>query len=331
MRRPNTLIYRQIVLGSRILLDSNVWRYIIDAGALPDLQRAARKSQHVIVASPAVLFEAARTDDRKLRDRLLTAMTNPAWKRLMPEAYWEAEELKGEVRRLRPEWLRPSPELTLFRRVKHDWVRAKGGVWDRIGQEAHLLQQHDAEMLDRAREQAYALREDARNLKATWESTPLSKTLCKLSVENPGWDGTPVEPWRIDAMNVFTVAINTEGHPSNDWLAGELDLQFMAFQSEQLTRFWLHEVDLLNMRRHWLRWAFEFLQRLRRVTDGTPVDAQLGTYLIDTDLFVSADKNLIWITSRCQSDAPFTVATPVKVPAGEGAADAVIRLLNSHS
>jgi hypothetical protein len=318
-------------LGRRILLDSNVWRYIIDAGALPDLQRAARKSRHVIVASPAVLFEAAHADDRKLRDRLLTAMTKPAWKRLMPEAYWEAEELKGEVRRLRPEWLRPSPDLMLFRRVKHDWVRAKGGVWDRIGQEAHLLQQHDAEMLDRAREQAYALREDARNLPTTWESTPLSMTLCKLSVDTPGWNGSPVEPWRIDALNVFTVAINTVGHPSKDWLAGELDFQFMMFQSEQLTRFWLHEVDLLSMRRHWLRWAFEFLQRLRRVTDGTPVDAQLGTYLIDTDLLVSADKNLIWMASRCQIDAPFTVATPVKVPAGEGAADEVIRLLSSHS
>jgi hypothetical protein len=106
--------------------------------------------------------------------------------------------------------------------------------------------------------------------------------------------------------------MQTAGHPSKDWLEGELDLQFMANQSEELTRFWLHEVDLLMMRRHWLRWAFEFLQRFRRVTDGTPVDIQLGTYLIDADLFVSADKVLIWIASRCRLDAPFVVAEPVK-------------------
>jgi hypothetical protein len=288
-------------------------------------------SRHVVVAAPAVLFEAAHSDNKKLRDSLIAAMTKPAWKRLMPEAYWEAEELKREVKRLRPEWVRPSPDLTIFKRVKHDWIRNRGGVWDRIGQQAPLLQKHDSALLERAREQAYELREDARNWTGAWESTPLTKMLCKLPGATSGWNSAPVEPWRVDALNVFTVASQTEGHPSREWLGGEIDLELMSFQTEALTRFWLHEVDLQSMRRHWLRWAFEFLQRFRRVTDGTPVDAQLGTYLVDTDLLVSSDKNLIWIASRCQMDAPFTVASPVKVPAGATAAEEVLRLLQSKS
>ncbi len=248
----------------------------------------------------------------------------------MPEAYSEAEELKSEVKRLRPQWLMPNPDITLFRRLRHDWIRYKGGIWDRIAAEAELLQISDSAMLARAREQAHALREDARYLVNTLESTPLTQVEGKPVGDTPGWNGMPVEAWRIDALNVFRVASQTAGHPSRDWLAGEIDLRMMLFQSDDLTRFWLHDVDLLNMPRHWLRWAFEFLQRFRRVTDGTPVDAQLGTYLIDADLFVSADKTLIWIASRCQIEAPFKTAVPIRVPAGKSAADAVLHLIGAH-
>lgn len=316
-------------MGKRILLDSNVWRYILDAGALPDLHRAARSSRHDVLISPAVLFEAAHSADQKLRDGLLAAMTLPTWKRLMPEAYWEAEELKREVRRLRPEWFRLRPDLTLFKRVRHDWIRSKGGLWDRIASEADLLCESDAQMLRRARAQAYELREQARDWPSNLESTPLTKIMAVLPQSNSGWSGMPVEPWRIDALNVFEVALNTAGHPSIDWVSGELDTQLMLYQYEELTQFWLHGVDLASMPRHWLRWAFEFLQRLRRVTDGSPVDTQLGTYMVDADFFVSADKTLIWIASQCRRDAPFKLAEPVKVLAGDSAASEVIRLLRS--
>lgn len=316
-------------MAKRILLDSNIWRYIVDAGALSTLQIVARSSRHRILASPAVLFEAAHSANKQLRASLLVALTRPEWKRLMPEAYWEAEELKGEVRRIRPEWLRPRPDLNFFKRVRHDWIRSKGGVWDRIIQEAHLLQKSDSEMIKRARDQAYALRNDALKWSASWESAPLSKLHAYFSSSISGWDGTPVEPWRVDALNVFKTATLTAGHPSNDWLKEELNLALMLSQSADLTRFWLHEANLQRMPRHWLRWAFEFLQRFRKVNNGTPVDIQLGTYLVDADFFMSADKTLIQLAARCRLDAPFKVAESVSVPAGDTAVGEIIRLLRS--
>jgi hypothetical protein len=39
----------------RILLDSNIWRYIVDADALPDVIRASQKSPHVIAVAPALV------------------------------------------------------------------------------------------------------------------------------------------------------------------------------------------------------------------------------------------------------------------------------------
>jgi hypothetical protein len=104
----------------------------------------------------------------------------------MPEAYWEAEELRREVRRLRPKWLRRKPDTILFKRLRYDCICAKKGVWDRIAREALLLQKSDAAMKERARAQAYELREEARNWEVTWESAPLTKLLARLSVNAAG-------------------------------------------------------------------------------------------------------------------------------------------------
>ena len=68
-------------------------------------------------------------------------------------------------------------------------------------------------------------------------------------------------------------------------------------KSDALTHFWLHEVDSVHMPRQWLRTALYFLQRFHRVNDGTPADNQLGTYLFDVDLMLSADKNLVPATA----------------------------------
>ena len=315
----------------RLLLDSNVWRYIVDAGSLPAVQHAARRSRHTIVVAPAVLYEAAHTPDKDkvVRDKLLTAMTFPAWKRLMPEAYSEAEELKAEVRRLRPEWLRPHPDLTLFNRVRHDWVRARGGLWDRIKDDAALLQRSDASMKKRARDQSNELREDALPWPAQWRETLLTKVLVTPQFSVAGWNGQPLEPWRFDGRNVFITSMATPGHPAIDWLKGEVDLELMLFQSSSLTKFWLHDVELAHMPRHWLRWAFEFNQRQHTVSPGTPVDAQIGTYLSDVDLMLSADKMFVRIAERVRADAPFQIAESRVLQGGERAVESVLEALAS--
>jgi hypothetical protein len=298
--------------GNRILLDSNIWRYIVDAGALSSVQQCARRSRAVLAVSPAVLFEAAHTGSKVLRDALLSAMTRPQWMRLMPEAYSEAEEVKAEVRRLRPEWLRPHKDLTRFNQIRHDWSRSRGGVWDHIKNGAELLQRHDAEMNRRAREQAYALRDDARRWSPELRTATLTKTMASLPAPRPGWSGDPFEAWRIDGLNVFLTSMGTSGHPAQDWLEGEIDLNLMLFQSASLTKFWLHDVETVRMPRHWLRWAFEFLQRQHKVTEGTPGDSQLGTYLVDVDIMLTADRVLANIANRCRKDAPFAVAESMR-------------------
>lgn len=310
----------------RILLDSNIWRYVVDAHQVPALRNAVRRSKHSLVIAPAVLYEAAHTFDKVLRNALLSAMVDPSWKRLMPEAYSEAEEFKSEVRRLRPEWLRAHPNLERFKRIRYDWLRSKGGLWDRMPSDADLLQRDEEEsgLLARARRQAHDLREDASSWSPKLQTASLTKMLGSFPQPIPGWNGTPVEPWRVDALTVLGQAVQTTGHATVDWIEDEIDVPLMLRQSSSQVKFWFHDVDLMKMPRHWLRWAFEFLQRQRRVSDGTPVDAQLGTYLVDADVVLSADKVFIFIAERCREDAPFVVAEPRLLPGGEAAVEAVL-------
>src|SRR2546423_1913724 len=97
-----------------ILLDSQVWGYLLYAAAIRRLVSTARRSRHDIVIAPATVYEAVHTPDPQLRTALVRAMTLTAWKRLMPEIYWEAGEIHGEVRRLHPEWLRPVPDRSVI-------------------------------------------------------------------------------------------------------------------------------------------------------------------------------------------------------------------------
>jgi hypothetical protein len=313
----------------RILLDSNVWRYFIDAGALPALLDATRRSRHVVMMAPAVLYEAAKTGNPAVRSQLLSAMTLPVWKRMMPEAYSEAEEIRSEVRRVRPLWLRPHPDMAWFKRVRHDWIRTKGGNWDRIRAQPEMVERLDAGTTSRAREQTYAQREDSLSWSPKWRTASLTKTMGQPTQPMKGWNGTPVEAWRFGALSTFRQALSTDHHPYLDWLGGDLELDMMVFQEASLEAFWLHDVELMNMPRHWLRWAFEFLQHQYAVSDGTPVDAHIGTYLVDVDLLLSADKALVRVAEKCRQDAPFPIGASFLVPGGAPCVDAVLEQLRT--
>jgi len=310
----------------RILLDTNIWRYIVDHGALGAVQQAARRSRHKIIIAPAVVYEALRTGNPRLRDSMVAAMTLPLWKRLMPEAFSEAEEIKAEVERLQPAWLRRPKDQVMYRRLRHDWARSRGGFWDRVRHDTTREFQRidDSRMLQVARTSARKAREAALSMPAHWRDAALGAMLASPVDPTPGWDGSPVELWRVEAHSYFEQALTMPQHPYIDWLEGEVNLPMMMLQKQERTRFWFHDVDPMRMPRHWLRSAFEFQQQFHKITDGTPGDCQLGTYLVDVDVMLSADKNFVRFAERCRLEAPFFVGSSVVVPGDPSAIEALL-------
>lgn len=315
----------------KVLLDTNVWRYLVDHAGVSPLVQAVRKSSHQICVAPAVVYEAFKTSDPALRARLIGCMALPSWKRLMPEAYWETEEIRAEVRRLRPEWLRPRPDQNLYRRVRYDWIRQKGGFWDRAvhDMDGEAARVENPLLTELAREHAFMAHEESQAVPARWHKDLLTNFKAEFPSPRAGWDGQAVELWRVNACMAFEQALRFENCPYVDWLAGEIDLDLMFFDSASYTRFWLHEVETGHMKRHWLRTAFEFQQRFAKVNPGTPGDSQLGTYLVDVDWMLTADKLLASFAQRCHLEAPFPLARTEPIPAGAKALPAILELLGS--
>ncbi|CDY78429.1 hypothetical protein BGLT_01302 [Caballeronia glathei] len=314
----------------KILLDTNIWRYIVDDGAIGVVQRAVRRSRHEIVIAPSVVYEALRTGDRELRKSLISAMTLPYWKRLMPEAYQESQEIKSEIERLHPEWLHWDKDLTYHERLRHDWTRFRGGFWDRARHDTHRESERiDTQgLVEKSRASTRGARERALTMLPRWKGAPFNSLQASLCQPTPGWNGEPVEWWRVEARETFGRALTATSHPYAEWLDGEVNLTMMVQQTGDLTRFWLHEVDVQGMRRHWLRSAFEFQQQFHKITDGTPCDSQFGTYLVDADLMLSADKNLVRFAERCRREAPFMIARSILIPGGRSAVEAFLAELS---
>jgi hypothetical protein len=300
-------------MSTRILLDTNVWRYLVDSDGLEAVYRAAKGADGAILACPAVLYEMLRCGDLSLRQRLVKAICRSRWIRMMPEAYEESMELLQETRRLRPLWLITSPNLREFNQLHADW-RGERGVWWRARRDAaeagSWLEEVEGDLVSRARGGTVKLREEMRG-QTPFERMELERWTATFPQQPAGWDGKPVETWRAMTLQYFASTLLTRDGayaPVREWLQPWLDVRAIRGDLASLTRLILHDTDARRMPRNWLRWAVATLQATRATSPGSAVDNQIGSYLVDADVFVTADKVFAAIVQRLRTEAPVPIA-----------------------
>ena len=316
----------------RALLDTNIWRYVVDNNSQGRLLRLARDGSHDVQIAPGVLYEALRVKDASLRATLVRLMTNSRFHRLMPEAYSESMEILREIERIRPDWLRTAPDLRFFSRLKKDWTRRTGGFWVRCERSPRSEARYVAELeggdLERAKTDAQLARKEIID-KGWRRNPPMDKTLWGFNHPVPGWRGDMVEAWRIDSLLSMTYSLARQGHAYHDWMAPFVELDDGLLRSAAWAEFWLYLTDKSALPRQWMRWAHSFAQRFRKVSPGSPADTQLSTYFVETDIVITADKALIEILEECRPYAPCQLPDGKLVPAGGPGVTNLLRLLES--
>ncbi len=95
-----------------------------------------------------------------------------------------------------------------------------------------------------------------------------------------------------------------------DWVGAYVDLAAVRSDPIDFTRFWFEEVALAAVPRQWIRWAVDTVQTDRKVTGGNPADQQHSSYLLDCDVFLSADAAFVAVLQAVREDAPFSLAEP---------------------
>lgn len=308
------------------MLDSNVWRYLVNADEVEKVRRAA-KSRVQIVACPAVAFEALRGSDTVVRRKLAKAMTEGAWTRLMPEAYTEAMELHQAIAKHRPEWLQSAPDLRQWNRLQSDW---KHGWWQRarhdVAGEAERISM-DRGRLSAARAASAYLRQDAKDNGMTFEKIDLNQQT-EFQMQWDGWDGLPFDAWRAEGMLNWWEELFPRRYssPYFDWMAPFLKFDLIATQKAEWISFWTREVSETELPLQWIRWALNHVQRTRKTSPGTAVDNQIGVYMPECDVFVSADKVLVGCIDMIRDLSPVELARCRLI---SGGAPAVPELLDA--
>jgi hypothetical protein len=113
----------------------------------------------------------------------------------MPETFSEAMEIVGEIRRLRPSWLRITPQRGEYMRIFHDWKSKSGGMWRRAretpSREAGFIDQLGGAELKAARHDAQNSRKTVNEYGAK-EPVPLDKIYFTGPLAIPGSKGGAV-------------------------------------------------------------------------------------------------------------------------------------------
>lgn len=296
-----------------MLLDSNVWRSVVDGPGVEVLRRAARSTGVRIVASPAVTYEALRTRNRDLRWKLAKALTRGEWVHPMSEAFQEAEEVREAIRRYHPEWMREAPDLNQWYRLRADWL----GGWRLRARhnpdiEAGYITALEGDTLDVGRTQAHEYREFLSDAGIRFDTLSFTETQAHVSPGMPGYDGKPFEAWRMTPILVWRDALRPGAEGAyTDWLAPWIDAHRVLRDTQGWARFWMREIQVDDVPLQWVRWAFQHAQGTRKTTPGTPVDNQISLYVVDCEYFVSLDKAFIACVKAVRGAGLVPLATPL--------------------
>ena len=313
----------------KVLLDTNVWRYLADSGRQSLLNSEAKRGGYEITICPAIVNETLRIGDAGLRRKVIELQTRRCWHRLMPDSYLEFEDMKREIQRAHPDWLLSNPDNSAFRKLSYNWSRATGGWWSYVRENVDIsasrLRPRDDLVINQVRDQSRQMREAVLQAKKPMVGNWLSNL-------EGSWDiaGTTVrfEGWRVYACiiwrNMFLSDVTTR-----QWMGCYIDIDRMLHGNpSDFFNFWHYETTAVALPREWLRFAVYAMQADRKVTDGNPLDATIGVHLMDVDLVTSADRNFISMIRRCHDEAPFVSADGLLLRAGSDGIEDLFQFLS---
>jgi hypothetical protein len=273
----------------RLYFDTNVYRFINEIKEIERIAQLLAERDCILVASSTNLFETYAITSPLERERELKAIVALADDfESYPESWWHAVELRREIKRLRPGWLRSVGS----KRQLRDFLRGHRALWEEARRgimpdpDTYAVFRRDSEggvknLRGGQQEQRQALRGGAKNF-----------TLRTIYGESLRVEiGDPEIYWRWECLQVWYNALEL-GMPASrdyaDWLRPYL--RRGCFRDRSYTSFWLSEAmsDALPLNR--LTGLVAFYQLQQKITHGNAADQLHATRWLTSDMFVTADR-----------------------------------------
>jgi hypothetical protein len=274
---------------TRLYFDTSVYRFARATKEIAQVARLLAAQDCTLIASSSNLFETyaiATPQEREAELGVLVSLADEFESH--PESWLHALELRREIKRLRPQWLRAVLSKRRLREFlqahRARWEDARAGTMADMG--AYAVFRRDFEGgVSHNRQTQQGLRQELRKQQA--EFTLVTPHGESLSVEL----GDPEIYWRFDCLQVWYNAIERCSPASRDyadWLGPYL--RSGSFRDHSYASFWLTEVtsDALPLNR--LTGLIAFYQLQKKITHGNAVDQLHAGHWLTSDLFVTADR-----------------------------------------
>lgn len=296
-----------------VLFDTNVWKHLASQKTSDQLRRSLRGLKLRGAISPVVVDELVRTPQFETRDAQLAVACRHWWKRLMPNALLDAEQLIGAVRRHRQDWLRAEPDHRKWTYERAAYLGDSKGYWAHVRKYPRAHAEANR-WNDRVREVQADTTRLAREDAGPFDSTDVLEAMnAPIRIEAPHTHlhGRVVESWRYQAARtVWALLDPTQSGPMyRMWHECFLDLGRITLAD--WWDLWIEAVDPADVSRQWLRSAVFHLQATRKVGPGVAGDLALSTHLVDVGTLATFDRPYFEILDRVTRVSPFPVATPL--------------------
>jgi len=301
----------------RLILDTNVWTYIGERRETRAFEQLEDELGLDVVIPPSILLEALRIPVDDVLARVAEAMTERRGARThpLPEARLEADELISQARVLRPRWFRRFPAPGSVSSLEAFWTRR---LWQEAARDPKRVAARLPKEMDQADDVILAIQNANKRvfLDASFHfegDPPLFDLRDQPTDVTLGWDGDRIEAWRFEGANVWWRGLVTEPRRARrvggdttyaDWAGASLDLDMVGRNRPDFNRFWYYEVSADSMPRAWLRSMVHWVQLETKIGVGNPRDAQHAAYLLDADIFVTADRRFRRVLDLCGRGRP---------------------------
>jgi hypothetical protein len=322
--------------GKRIIFDTMLWNYIGDDGSIDRLLEAVDPVNWTFVHPPSILLEVLRSSDDRSREARVAAMITSGGERLTSEAELCVNELVNAIWRHRPRWFNKRVDMQTVNHYHKLWSEK---IWlDAINnsREIHEWQNQLDPSIEDGRIKSQRLNKrfmERDNFNLEYSQVARSAPPYVRQFFGGTWDGTRVEAWRFDVgMLYWDIMIGRPGRDADtmrDWLESYIDARTATADSDEFRRLWFDNLNVSDVRRDWLRFAVIHTQTRFKIQDSNARDDQHCAYLVDADLFLSADRRLVNVLQKVRDQAPFVFAEPrlVKPTESSTRVDAIIAAL----
>lgn len=278
-----------------LYFDTNIYSFVASTGETAKLRTYLRKEHHILTASLGNVIEIFAIPDRVIQRSELETLTKVASNyEKKPQSWAHNQEVRKELRRCHPDWLRSRPDpknrIREFLKGHQDaWKMAKrvdspesyAYSAFRSDFEAGVKKYRDIQKWDRKKAQSGT--KDFSMSMVNKEGVALFFT----SSQND-----PEIRWRFECLSTWHNAIVMrvpESRDYADWL-----LPFLregAFEHPDYAKFWLEEVEAKRVPKNRICGLVNFYQKEYKITHGNPADQIHASNLLDADVFITADKS----------------------------------------